>query len=226
MKGNPEEPTKNSPEKSVKNSPEKSVKTNPKKSVKDNPEESVKRHPEDTLKIENIVASAKVAESLDLQVVSSQIKDAEYNKKRFPGVVLRMQDPKIAALVFGSGKVVLTGAKSLDSLTRGLEILGNLLRGLNIEIDDNLEYKVQNIVTSADLGTPINLNKIAVGFNLDRIEYEPEQFPGLVYRLEEPKVVVLLFGSGKLIITGGKVTEDAKGAVNKIISDLSSLGLM
>ena len=155
----------------------------------------MKHNPEDSLKIENIVASAKVADELDLQMISSKIKDAEYNKKRFPGVVLRMQNPKIAALVFGSGKVV-------------------------------LEYKVQNIVTSADLGTPINLNKIAVGFNLDRIEYEPEQFPGLVYRLEEPKVVVLLFGSGKLIITGGKVPEDEKKAVNKILSDLSNLGLI
>jgi len=183
-------------------------------------------NPEDSLKIENIVASAKVADSLDLQVISSKIKDAEYNKKRFPGVVLRMQNPKIAALVFGSGKVVLTGAKSIDSLSQGLEILGEKLRDLGIDIPNDLEYKVQNIVTSADLGTPINLNKIAVGFNLDRIEYEPEQFPGLVYRLEEPKVVVLLFGSGKLIITGGKQPEDAKKAVNKILSDLSNLGLV
>jgi transcription initiation factor TFIID TATA-box-binding protein len=182
--------------------------------------------PEDSLKIENIVASAKITDSLDLPVLSSKIKEAEYNKKRFPGVVLRMQDPKIAALVFGSGKVVLTGAKSIDSLSKGLDILGNQLRALNIDIPEKLTYKIQNIVTSADLGTPINLNKIAVGFNLDRIEYEPEQFPGLVYRLEEPKVVVLLFGSGKLIITGGKQPEDAKKAVQKILSDLSNLGLI
>ncbi|MDT8357365.1 MAG: TATA-box-binding protein [Methanomicrobiaceae archaeon] len=182
--------------------------------------------PEESLKIENIVASAKVTDSLDLPMLSSKIKEAEYNKKRFPGVVLRMQDPKIAALVFGSGKVVLTGAKSIDSLSKGLEILGDLLRSLKIDIPEKLTYKIQNIVTSADLGTPINLNKIAVGFNLDRIEYEPEQFPGLVYRLEEPKVVVLLFGSGKLIITGGKKPEDAKKAVQKILSDLSNLGLI
>ncbi|WOF16499.1 TATA-box-binding protein [Methanoplanus sp. FWC-SCC4] len=186
----------------------------------------MKVNPEESLKIENIVASAKVAESLDLQMINEKIKDAEYNKKRFPGVVLRMQDPKIAALVFGSGKVVLTGAKSVDSLSKGLEILGKRLRDLDIDIPMELEYKIQNIVTSADLGSPINLNKIAVGFNLERIEYEPEQFPGLVYRLEEPKVVVLLFGSGKLIITGGKQPEDAKGAVQKILSDLSNLGLI
>lgn len=183
-------------------------------------------NPEDSLKIENIVASAKVCDSLDLPTLAAEIKGAEYNKKRFPGVVLRMTDPKIAALVFGSGKVVLTGAKSIESLNRGLEILGGLLRDLKVDIPDDLTYKIQNIVTSADLGTPINLNKIAVGFNLDRIEYEPEQFPGLVYRLEEPKVVVLLFGSGKLIITGGKQPEDARGAVQKILSDLSNLGMI
>ncbi|MCX6693140.1 MAG: TATA-box-binding protein [Methanomicrobiales archaeon] len=186
----------------------------------------MKGKPEDSLKIENIVASAKVTDYLDLPVLASQIKDAEYNKKRFPGVVIRMQNPKIAALVFGSGKVVLTGAKSVDSLSQGLEILGGILRDLQVEIPEALTYKIQNIVTSADLGTGINLNKIAVGFNLDKIEYEPEQFPGLVYRLDDPKVVVLLFGSGKLIITGGKVPEDARRAVLKIVADLKSLGLL
>ena len=98
-----------------------------------------------------------------------------------------MQNPKIAALVFGSGKVVLTGAKSVDSLSKGLTILGNQLRSLDIDIPKKLTYKIQNIVTSADLATAINLNKIAVGFNLDRIEFQPEQFPGLVYRLETPR---------------------------------------
>jgi hypothetical protein len=71
----------------------------------------MKVKPEDSLKIENIVASAKVTDYLDLPALASQIKDAEYNKKRFPGVVIRMQEPKIAALVFGSGKVVLTRRK-------------------------------------------------------------------------------------------------------------------
>jgi transcription initiation factor TFIID TATA-box-binding protein len=183
-------------------------------------------NPEDSLQIENIVASAKLTDYLDLPVIASKIKDAEYNKKRFPGVVLRMRDPKIAVLVFGSGKVVLTGAKSIDSLTTGLSILGTLLRSLDIDIPKKLNYKIQNIVTSADLATTINLNKIAVSFNLDRIEYEPEQFPGLVYRLENPKVVVLIFGSGKLIIAGGKTPDDAKKAVVKIISDLRGIGLM
>jgi transcription initiation factor TFIID TATA-box-binding protein len=186
----------------------------------------MKVRPEDSLKIENIVASAKVTDYLDLPALASKIKDAEYNKKRFPGVVLRMQDPKIAALVFGSGKVVLTGAKSIDSLSKGLNILGNLLRKQGIDIPKKLDYKIQNIVTSADLATAINLNKIAVGFNLDRIEYEPEQFPGLVYRIDDPKIVALLFGSGKIVCTGAKKKEDLTLAVKKIQTELANAGLL
>ncbi|ACL16653.1 TATA-box-binding protein [Methanosphaerula palustris] len=184
------------------------------------------KRPEDSLKIENIVASAKVTDHLDLPAIASQLEGAEYDKKRFPGVVIRIKDPKIAALVFNSGKVVLTGAKSIDILDRGIALLSDMLRAIGVEIDGTPTYTVQNIVTSADLGSTINLNKIAVGFNLNKIEYEPEQFPGLVYRLDDPKVVLLLFGSGKMIITGGKHTVDAERAVQRIMSDLTGLGLI
>ena len=182
--------------------------------------------PAESLKIENVVASTKLSDSLDLVSLAAQIPGAEYNKKRFPGVVLRMQDPKIAALVFGSGKVVLTGAKSIPSLADGLAALVKMMKDLNVDITDNPTYSIQNIVTSADLGASINLNKIAMSLTLDKIEYEPEQFPGLVYRLDDPKVVVLLFGSGKLIITGGKVHEDAERAVDKIYQDLQNLKML
>ncbi|MBP3443941.1 MAG: TATA-box-binding protein [Methanocorpusculaceae archaeon] len=182
--------------------------------------------PAESLKIENVVASTKLSDSLDLVSLAAQIPGAEYNKKRFPGVVLRMQDPKIAALVFGSGKVVLTGAKSIPSLADGLAALVKMMKDLNVDITDNPTYNIQNIVTSADLGARINLNKIAMSLTLDKIEYEPEQFPGLVYRLDDPKVVVLLFGSGKLIITGGKVHEDAERAVDKIYQDLQNLKML
>jgi transcription initiation factor TFIID TATA-box-binding protein len=186
----------------------------------------VQVRPEDSLRIENIVALARLGCDLDLSWLSTQIPGAEYKKKRFPGVIIKMNDPKMAALVFASGKVILTGARNTDDLDRGLTILGNQLRRANVEIPKKLTYTIQNIVTSADLGVVINLIKIAVGFNLERIEYEPEQFPGLVYRMEDPKVVLLLFGSGKIIIAGGKQPEDAKMAVIKIISKLQGIGMM
>jgi len=181
--------------------------------------------PEDSLRIENIVASAKVANSIDLTALSAKYKDADYDRKRFPGVVLRMQNPRIAALVFGSGKVILTGTKSTDNLTKGLALLGDKVRCLDPGIPKKLTYSIQNIVTSADLGFTINLNRVAVGFNLHNIEYEPEQFPGLVYRMDDPKVVILIFGSGKLIITGGRTTEDAKRAMAKLAAALAGIGV-
>ncbi|MCK4443187.1 MAG: TATA-box-binding protein, partial [Thermoplasmata archaeon] len=86
--------------------------------------------------------------------------------------------------------------------------------------------EVQNIVASSDLETEINLNAIAISLGLEKVEYEPEQFPGLVYRLDDPKVVVLLFGSGKLVCTGARKPEDVERAVEKITEELSTAGLL
>lgn len=88
------------------------------------------------------------------------------------------------------------------------------------------EIVVQNIVSTADLGYPLNLNAIAIGLGLENIEYEPEQFPGLIYRIDDPDVVVLLFGSGKLVITGGRTTDDAGDAVTTVRTRLEELGLL
>ncbi|MEM3928322.1 MAG: TATA-box-binding protein, partial [Archaeoglobaceae archaeon] len=101
-----------------------------------------------------------------------------------------------------------------------------MLKEININVIDEPDVKVQNIVASADLGTELNLNAIAVGLGFENVEYEPEQFPGLVYRLNDPRVVVLIFGSGKMVVTGGKSPEDAQKAVKKISEELKMLGLM
>lgn len=177
-------------------------------------------------KIENIVASTKLSDSLDLNLISEKLPEADYNRRRFPGVVIRMENPKLAALLFNSGKVVLTGAKSQEVLSTGLKNLVEKLKTVYTEIPENPECNVQNMVISADLGTHVNLNKIAMSLSLDKIEYEPEQFPGLVYRIDDPKTVVLLFGSGKLIITGGKSEECAQRAVEIIYTNLEKLNLI
>ena len=182
--------------------------------------------PKDTINIENVVASTGIGQELDLQSVAMDLEGADYDPEQFPGLVYRTQHPKSAALIFRSGKIVCTGAKSTDDVHESLQIVFNKLRELQIEVDDDPEIVVQNIVTSADLGRNLNLNAIAVGLGLENTEYEPEQFPGLVYRLDEPSVVALLFGSGKLVITGGKQPVDAEHAVDKITEQLSNLGLL
>jgi transcription initiation factor TFIID TATA-box-binding protein len=182
--------------------------------------------PKDTINIENVVASTGIGQELDLQSVAMDLEGADYDPEQFPGLVYRTQEPKSAALIFRSGKIVCTGAKSTDDVHQSLRIVFDKLRDLNIQVEDDPEIIVQNIVTSADLGENLNLNAIAVGLGLEKIEYEPEQFPGLVYRLDEPDVVALLFGSGKLVITGGKEPDDAREAVDKILSRLEELDLL
>ncbi len=178
------------------------------------------------IKIENVVASTQIGENIDLNKIAREIKDSEYKPKQFPGLVLRTKEPKAAALVFRSGKVVCTGSKSVEDARRAVKQIVKMLKEIGIPVIDEPDVRVQNIVASADLGVDLNLNAIAVGLGLENIEYEPEQFPGLVYRLSDPRVVVLIFGSGKMVVTGGKKPEDAKRAVEKIAEELRNLGLM
>ncbi len=179
-----------------------------------------------SIKIENVVASTGIGTKLDLNEVIRILEGADYNKERFPGVVYRTTNPKTAALIFGSGKIVCTGAKSIEDVSNGLNKVFEKLKAMGIDIPEKPDITIQNIVASADLHTVLNLNAIAIGLGLENIEYEPEQFPGLVYRLSTPKVVMLLFGSGKLVVTGGKKPEDAEAAVEKIVEELDGLGLM
>ncbi|WP_435123745.1 TATA-box-binding protein [Halobaculum sp. D14] len=182
--------------------------------------------PKETIEIQNVVASTGIEQELDLQTVAMDLEGADYDPEQFPGLVYRTQDPKSAALIFRSGKIVCTGAESTEDVHEALHIVFDELRDLQIPIEEDPEITVQNIVTSADLGTSLNLNAIAIGLGLEHIEYEPEQFPGLVYRIDEPDVVALLFGSGKLVITGGKKPADAEAAVDVITERLSELGLL
>ena len=182
--------------------------------------------PQDSVGIENVVASSGIGQELALESLAMDMEGADYDPEQFPGLVYRTTDPKSAALIFRSGKIVCTGAKSVENVHESLEIVFEKLRDLQIEVEKNPEVVVQNIVSSADLGRSLNLNAIAIGLGLENIEYEPEQFPGLVYRLDEPEVVALLFGSGKLVVTGGKEVDDAREAVGVIVNRLEDLGLL
>jgi transcription initiation factor TFIID TATA-box-binding protein len=177
----------------------------------------------DSLKIENIVASGVIADSIDLAEVSKKIKSCELNTKRFPGAVYRIEDPKIASLIFSSGKVVLTGIRDKKALTDGLGLIIRSLREAGVDTYNEPKVSITNIVCSYDIGKYINLNKVVITLNLENIEYEPEQFPGLVYRIKDPKIVALLFSSGKIILTGGKNLEDIKKGLDFLEQKLESI---
>ncbi len=166
------------------------------------------------INIENVVASATLNQKVDLNAVVKGYPGVEYRPEQFPGLVFRLKRPKTATLIFNSGKMVCTGAKSEKEARRAvMKVIKELKRG-GIIIISKPELKIQNIVASASLGGMIDLEKAA--YSLGKTMYEPEQFPGLIYRMDEPKVVILLFASGKLVCTGAKKEEDVYEAVKKL----------
>jgi transcription initiation factor TFIID TATA-box-binding protein len=177
----------------------------------------------ESLKIENIVASGAIAESIDLVDFSEKTENCELNKKRFPGAVYHITDPRIAVLVFSSGKIVMTGLRDNKALGDGLAIILKALKAAGIKPLKEPRVAVTNIVCSYNLGRYINLNKLTVTLNLESVEYEPEQFPGLVYRIADPKIVVLIFSSGKIILTGGKNLDDVKRGLDVLTLKLENI---
>jgi transcription initiation factor TFIID TATA-box-binding protein len=166
------------------------------------------------VKIENVVASATLNQKIDLKAVVKSYPGVEYRPEQFPGLVFRLKKPKTATLIFNSGKMVCTGAKSEKEARGAVMKVIKELKKSGIVIISKPELKIQNIVASANLGGMIDLEKSA--FTLGKTMYEPEQFPGLIFRMDDPKVVILLFASGKLVCTGAKKEEDVYKAVDKL----------
>lgn len=177
----------------------------------------------DSLKIENIVASGVIADEINLAEIAEKIDGCELNTKRFPGAVYRIDDPRMASLIFSSGKVVLTGIRNEAALKEGLEIILKSLKAAGVNTLDVPKVAVTNIVCSYDIGKFINLNRVVATLSLEAIEYEPEQFPGLVYRIKDPKIVALLFSSGKIILTGGKNLDDVRRGLDFLEERLGSI---
>ncbi len=165
------------------------------------------------IKIENVVASASLGVPVKLEKLVANLDGIEYEPEQFPGLVMRLKDPKAAALIFSSGKIVCTGAKSPKDAKLVIAKIVKRMNRLGMKIPKNYKVQLENIVASAKLDRELNLNNIA--FTLENTEYEPEQFPGLVMRMDDPRVTFLLFGSGKIICTGGRSIQDVKRAVAK-----------
>jgi len=164
--------------------------------------------------IQNVVASATLNQKVDLNAVVKGYPGVEYRPEQFPGLVFRLKRPKTATLIFNSGKMVCTGAKSEQEARRAVMTVVKELKKGGIIIISKPDLKVVNIVASASLGGMIDLEKAT--YTLGKTMYEPEQFPGLIYRMDEPKVVILLFASGKLVCTGAKREQDVYDATLKL----------
>jgi transcription initiation factor TFIID TATA-box-binding protein len=161
-----------------------------------------------------------------LDVIAQSLEEAEYEPEQFPGLVHRLNEPKTATLLFRSGKANCTGAKNIEDVRKTVDIIAEKLEKIGVKVYKNPEIVIQNIVATSDLEGELNLSEVALALGLENVEYEPEQFPGLVYRIKEPKVAMLLFGSGKIVCAGARKTEDVVLAVDKLSKELSSLGLL
>ena len=173
-------------------------------------------------KIENIVSTADLNCSLDLRKIALQVNNAEYNPKRFSAVITKLKEPKTTGLIFSSGKIVCLGAKTEEISKKACRKIGKIIKSLNYNVSFK-EFKIQNIVGSADVKFQISLMKLYMHLlknnkckNMNLVAYEPEQFPGLIYRMIEPKIVLLIFNSGKLVLTGGKYRNDIYEGFKKI----------
>ena len=176
--------------------------------------------------IVNVVASAALGHELNLDDIAFELDGSEYDQMRFPGLIYKLKEPKTAVLLFRSGKMVCTGARSIAEVHTAINTVVEQLHQIGLPKTGDLNIVIQNIVSTTFLGSTLNLIQIAMSLGFENVEYEPEAFPGLVYRMDSPKVVLLLFGSGKMVCVGARQVSDIKAAIRNISEELSTAGLI
>ena len=181
----------------------------------------VKKQGKKEIRIVNIVVSSSLEKEIPLERMAATLPNTEYNPEQFPGLVLRIKEPKTSALIFSSGKIVCTGARTMEEVERSIQEIIKNLKKLNIIVTIKPEITVQNIVASGSIGMDLNLN--VLGMQLPNTEYEPEQFPGLVHKLKGTNATFLLFSNGKIVCTGTKNEQQVHEATDKLIENLRKL---
>jgi len=177
--------------------------------------------PHKNITVVNIVVSSSLEHDIPLEKMAATLSNTEYNPEQFPGLVIRIKDPKTSALIFSSGNIVCTGARSLEKVDESIKKIIESLEKIGIKIKIKPKINVQNIVASGSIGMDLNLNTLAM--KLDNTEYEPEQFPGLVYKLMEAKATFLLFSNGKIVCTGTKSEEMVHKAIDMLLINLNKV---
>ncbi|KAJ4719856.1 TATA-box-binding protein [Melia azedarach] len=164
--------------------------------------------------IQNIVATVNLGCKLSLKHIALHARNSEYNPNRFSAVTMRIRDPKTTALIFASGKIVCTGAKSESAVKQAARKYARIVQKLGFPVEFK-DFKIQNIVGSCDVKFPIRLERLSAWHHMFA-RYEPEVFPGLIYRMRQPHVTMLIFISGKVVITGAKTKEQIYAGFDNI----------
>ena len=173
--------------------------------------------------VRNVVVSADLGHRLDLDMVAN-LDGTSYEPRRFPCAVIRQKNPKSTVLVFGSGKVVCVGSPSGELAAAALFRALSRMRSSGIDTGDDPAPKVRNVVATADLHCRIRID--GASRKLSRTVYEPEMFPGVIHRMLDPRAVILLFASGKVVCVGARTEDEARRAIRVTRSTLSRLGLI
>jgi len=173
-------------------------------------------------KIQNLVASSNLETTLDLYNLAAAIPDVEYEPEQFPGAIFKLKEPKVTLLLFKNGKLIISGASTEEDIVAGIKKATKLINEIQkeVKIKKNFEYNIVNLVATSNLNRPVDLFQAAV--TLDDIEYEPEQFPGAIIRIHNPKVTILLFKNGKMICAGAKSEADIKKSITKSANVLNT----
>ena len=186
------------------------------------------------IKIENVVASAGINQEIDLNAILTAFSypTAEYRPETFPGLVYRIEEPKSAILVFNTGKFVCTGTKNEKDAKRAIKkVIRQLRKAGVIKEECHPEIAIQNIVASVKLGDNLLIDLDRAAFELHepgeaQAMYEPDQFPGIVYRTRGSNIVLLIFRSAKLVCPGAKKEEDIPIAVERLRTKLEEKNLL
>ncbi|MFA5887307.1 MAG: TATA-box-binding protein [Candidatus Nanoarchaeia archaeon] len=174
------------------------------------------------IKIQNIVATTSLEQAIPLVKLAEALPNTEYNPEQFPGLVMRIKEPKTSALIFSSGRIVCTGAKSMKKVNEAIVCIIKNVEKIKIKIKVKPKAIVQNMVASGSIGIDLNLNSLAI--DMENTEYEPEQFPGLVYKLPGTRATFLLFSNGKIVCTGTRSESKLNEAVDMLIVNLAKKG--
>ncbi|MEW6295717.1 MAG: TATA-box-binding protein [Candidatus Diapherotrites archaeon] len=173
--------------------------------------------------IVNLVASANLNATLDLYNLAISVPNIEYEPEQFPGAILKLKEPKVSMLLFKNGKVICSGASNEKEISLAIIKASKIIHEIQpkVKVLREVEYNVVNLVATANLNQTLDLFQTAL--SLDNVEYEPEQFPGAILRIDEPKLTLLLFKNGKVICAGAKREELLRKGLEKAAALISAI---
>jgi transcription initiation factor TFIID TATA-box-binding protein len=177
-----------------------------------------------SIKIENIVANAQISEGFNIEILVEKIPEFIYNPDDFNGVTYKLDIPKTAVLILPSGKAICTGAINMEEVKESIKRLTERIINVGINVNTSPRIETQNIVVSTELNKELDLSSISKSLLLRNVNYEPDQFPGLIYKMDDINVILLFFSSGKIVCTGAKNYDDASKAIEMMKEKLSSFG--